>query len=72
MGIINGYLIIGTLWYYLDQVGYKPLQAYFTAPTSDAVIRLLTYMAPHWMGPGSLLLYFAVALAFLFVIVVFI
>jgi uncharacterized membrane protein required for colicin V production len=72
MGIINGYLIIGTLWYYLDQAGYRPLQTYFTAPTSDAVLRLLTYMAPHWMGAGSLLLYFTVALAFLFVIVVFI
>ena len=72
MGIINGYLVIGSLWYYLDQAGYKPLQMYFSPPTSDAVIRLLSYMAPHWMGAGSLLLYFAVAVAFLFVIVVFI
>ncbi len=72
MGIINGYLIIGTIWYYLDQAGYKPLQNYFTAPSSEAVTRLLTYMLPHWMGPGSLLLYFAVAVAFLFVIVVFV
>jgi uncharacterized membrane protein required for colicin V production len=71
MGLINGYLVVGTLWYYLDQAGYKPLQSYFQAPTSDAVVRMLTYMAPHWMGAGSLLLYFAVALAFLFVIVVF-
>lgn len=71
MGIINGYLVIGTIWYYLDQAGYRPLQAYFTPPTSDSVVRLLTYMAPHWMGAGSLLLYFAVGLAFLFVIVVF-
>ena len=71
MGLINGYLVIGSLWYYLDQAGYKPLQAYFSPPTSEAVIRMLTYMAPHWMGAGSLLLYFAVALAFLFVIVVF-
>jgi uncharacterized membrane protein required for colicin V production len=72
MGMINGYLIIGTLWYYLSDAGYRPLAAYFTAPTSDAVNRLLTYMAPHWMGAGTLLLYFAVALSFLFVIVVFI
>jgi hypothetical protein len=72
MGVINGYLVVGTLWYYLDQAGYKPLANYFTPPTSEAVLRLLTYMAPHWMGAGSLLLYFAVALAFLFVIVVFI
>jgi len=71
MGVINGYLVIGTLWYFLDQAGYKPLQNYFTAPTSEAVLRLLTYMAPHWLGAGSLLLYFAVAIAFLFVIVVF-
>jgi hypothetical protein len=72
MGIINGYLIVGTLWYFLDQAAYKPLEAYFTPPTSDAVLRLLTYMVPHWMPPGSLLLYFAVAVAFLFVIVVFV
>jgi hypothetical protein len=72
MGVINGYLIIGTLWYYLDQAGYRPLENYFMSPSSDAVLRLLTYMAPHWMGAGSLLLYFAVAIAFLFVIVVFI
>ncbi len=72
MGVINGYLVIGTLWYYLDRAGYRPLEKYFVPPTSDAVLRLLTYMAPHWMGPGTLLLYFAVAVAFLFVIVVFI
>ncbi len=72
IGVINGYLVIGTLWYFLDQAGYKPLADYFTAPQSDAVRRLLTYMVPHFMGPGSLLLYFAVAVAFLFVIVVFI
>jgi len=71
MGVINGYLVIGTLWYFLDQAGYKPLEAYFMAPDSEAVQRLLTYMVPHFMGPGSLLLYFAVAVAFLFVIVVF-
>lgn len=77
LGAFNGYLIIGSLWYYLSEAGYKPLHPYVLPPIpgdplGDAANRLLTYMAPHWMGTGSTILYFAVAIAFLFVIVVFI
>lgn len=72
LGAINGYLIIGTLWYFLDQSNY-PFD-YITPPQAgttmgDAAIRLLPWLAPRWLGPPTI--YFAVALAFLFVIVVF-
>jgi uncharacterized membrane protein required for colicin V production len=76
LGAFNGYLIIGSLWYFLAEANYKPLIPWISAPIKgepmgDAALRLLTYMAPHWMGTGSTILFFAVAAAFLFIVVVF-
>jgi hypothetical protein len=72
LGAINGYLIIGTLWLYLDQAGY-PFE-YITPPIAgtemgDAALAMLEWLPPVWMDPP--IIYFAVALAFIFVIVVF-
>jgi hypothetical protein len=74
LGGINGYLVVGTIWYYMDAAGY-PIGDYFTAPDRNtdlgqAAIELLEHMPPIFLDPP--LIYFAVAIAFLFVVVVFI
>jgi len=73
LGAINGYLIVGSVWFYIDQAGYP--FSYITAPNPNdalgmAARQLLTMMPPHLIGePG---IYFAVILSFIFVMVVFI
>jgi hypothetical protein len=72
LGAINGFLVVGTLWYYLDTAGY-PFRPHITPPDINnpdtaTAVALLAWLAPRWMtGP---LLYVVVALAFLFVLVV--
>ncbi len=73
MGAVNGFLIIGTLWFWMDEAGY-PLAPYITAPSPDtdlgkAAIGLLTWLPPRWLGIPYV--YFAVIIAFIFVIIVF-
>jgi uncharacterized membrane protein required for colicin V production len=72
LGALNGYLIIGSLWLFLHQANYP--YTYISPPVAgtemgDAALRLLNYLPPRFLGPP--IIYFAVALAFLFVIVVF-
>ncbi len=72
-GILNGYLVVGTLWFYLDQAGYP--FSYIQAPDTStemgiAAMNLLQVMPPRMLGEPAI--YFAVMLAFIFVIVVFI
>ena len=73
LGAINGYLIFGTVWFYMDSAGY-PFQ-YIAAPVAgtpmgDAAIKLLALLPPQWLSTPAI--YFAVAVAFVFVLVVFI
>ncbi len=73
LGALNGYIIFGSLWYYLDSAGY-PFPV-ITAPdmtgtAGEATRRLLEAFAPHLLGIPQI--YFAVAIAFAFVLVVFI
>ena len=74
LGGVNGYLIAGTLLFYVAQTNYQIAPNVVMAPQDPgmaaAVQNLLTYMPPHVLGePG---IYFAVILAFIFVIVVYI
>ena len=72
LGFFNGFLIVGTIWFYLHQAHY-PYPNFISAPSNEispAVERLVTYLPPRWLGiPG---IYFAVAVAFIFVLIVFI
>ena len=73
IGALNGYLIVGTIWYYMDAANY-PI-SFITGPNPDtdvgqAAINLLNNMPPNYLVPPWI--YFAVALAFIFVVVVFI
>ena len=74
LGAVNGYLIIGSIWYYMSEAGY-PFQPYFIPPDANtamgqAALALLEKMPPVYLVPPWI--YFAVAVAFLFVVVVFI
>jgi uncharacterized membrane protein required for colicin V production len=74
LGAINGYLIVGSIWFYMAEAGY-PFDPYFIAPNAntamgEAAINLLQKMPPAYLVPPWI--YFAVAVAFLFVVVVFI
>jgi uncharacterized membrane protein required for colicin V production len=72
IGALNGYLIAGTIWFYMSEAEY-PFTTAITAPTGEVAKvaeAMLHYMAPKLLGiPG---IYFAVVIAFMFVIVVFI
>ena len=76
VGVITGYMVVGTLWWYMDQAGY-PFAPYITSPandvlTGDAAMRVLKWFPPGlWLGnyPGVIV---SVVIAFIFVIIVFI
>jgi len=68
LGAVNGYLLIGTLWYYLHLAGY-PLPG-ISAPVDERALAYINFLPPKVVGVPYI--YFAVGLAFVFVIVVFI
>lgn len=69
IGMLNGYLLIGTIWFYLHQAGYQVPGIISPAPNDPIVLNYIKYMPPGVIGPPYI--YFAVAVAFVFVIVVF-
>ena len=73
LGAINGYLIAGTILYYMNTADY-PFREVISKPTDPALVQtvnqMMLYMPPQLLGePG---IYFAIILAFVFVIVVYI
>ena len=78
LGAVNGYLIFGTLWYFLAEAGY-PFENIITKPEATTALgktlaNMINYMPPAWLTSGQpvQLIFFAVAIAFVFVMVVFI
>jgi len=73
LGALNGYLIIGSIWFYMNEAQY-PFSAIGapdpTTPMGIAALKLIQYLPPRVLGIPAI--YFAVVLAFIFVIVVFI
>jgi len=82
LGGINGYLVAGTLWFYMAYAGYPfkyfvdpallvGIEGINLNPTAQAALDFMSKLPPIWLGtePG---IYIAVGLAFLFVLVVFI
>jgi hypothetical protein len=75
LGALNGYLIVGTIWYFMYSSGY-PFPNVVSAPPPGTPVyetteRMMAVMPPVLLG-GSSAIYFAVALAFAFVLIVFI
>jgi lysylphosphatidylglycerol synthetase-like protein (DUF2156 family) len=72
IGAINGYLIAGTVWFYMADAKY-PFTNTVSAPNGTIATiaqNMLRYMPPNLLGIPAI--YFAVVVAFIFVIVVFI
>jgi uncharacterized membrane protein required for colicin V production len=75
LGGINGYLIIGSIWFFMFEAKYPFAMVTDPATTGipqimDSASKIITYLPPRIFGvPG---IYFAVVLAFIFVLVVFI
>jgi hypothetical protein len=73
IGILNGYLIFGTLWYFLDQANYPfsfILEPSSADPIGQAAIRMISFLPPQWLVPP--LLYIVLAIFAVFIIVNFI
>jgi hypothetical protein len=70
LGLLNGYLILGTLWYFLDQVGYAVWGISAPEAETPAWVIAASYLLPRWLTAP--MLYVAIALAFVFVIIVFV
>lgn len=74
LGGLNAYLVIGSVWHFMAQVGYDKFAA-VEAPIAgttagDAAIRLITMMPPQYLTIP--VIYFAVAIAFTFVVIVYV
>ena len=75
LGALNGYMIAGTVWFYLNASGY-PFPNLISAPPPGTQLyettqSMIALMPPQLLG-GSSAIYFAVALAFALVRGVFI
>jgi hypothetical protein len=73
MGAFNGYLLIGSLWFYLHSAGY-PASVITPPPVgselAEHISKMITFMAPAVLTVPYV--YFAVGVAFVFIIVVFV
>ncbi len=72
LGGINGYLVAGTAWYYLDQAHY-PFAGAIVPPTGDLatqIAAMMNYMPPHVLGEPAI--YFASVIVLIFILVVYI
>jgi hypothetical protein len=69
LGVVNGYFIAGSLWYYMHQANY-PLPYVQALPDPTTTADYMRYMPPVLLGIPNI--YFAIIAAFVFVIIVFI
>jgi len=69
LGALNGYLIVGTVWYFLDQAKY-PFPALVSAPTDAMSKMLVGALAPTWLTFPAL--YFALGMAFFIIIILWV
>ena len=71
LGGMNGYLVVGSLWYYMRLLAY-PLAPNISTPLPGTVSEVMQYNLPlDWLLDGNLLT-LIVVLLFLFVIIVLI
>ncbi len=70
LGLLNGFLIVGTLWFYIDKSNY--VLGGIIAPEQGTTAWTIAqdYLVPIWLTIPEL--YVAIALAFVFIIIVFI
>jgi hypothetical protein len=75
MGLMTGFFIMGTLWFYMAAAHYpfgpEILPPQPGTPLGDAAMNILKYFPPVFAS-SQISLFFAVVVAFMFVLVVFI
>lgn len=72
IGIVNGYFVMGSIWFFMNDAKY-PFSSVISAPTGEVLTLVNKYIAV--MPPALLVapaIYFAVAIAFAFVLMVFV
>ena len=73
LGAFNGYLIFGSLWHFMHEANYPfalivpPIAG---TPIGDSALGMIPFLAPNWLI--SPMIFYAVAISFIFVLVVFI
>ncbi len=73
LGGLNGYLLMGSIWYYLHQAGYPSDLIIWPPPLPEMeqqIVDLVSYMPPAILPIPHI--YFAVGVVFVFIIVVFV
>jgi len=68
LGAINGFLVVGMFWGFLHELGYGLWG--ITAPATTAAVGWIEYLPVDWLQGPTLLV--AVAVAFAFVLIVFV
>ena len=63
VGLLNGYLIVGSYWYFIDQANYPytlisaPVPG---TPAGDAALNMIKYLPPAWLVPPIIFVVLAV------------
>jgi hypothetical protein len=73
LGLLNGYLLVGSIWYFLHQAGYPTDLVLPPGEGSDLAAQVAAYIP--LLPPAVLtipLVYFIVGIVFVFIIVVFV
>ena len=70
IGAVNGFLIVGSIWYFLDQAGYQALGISPPPPGSMAAALANSYLPPVWLTDAVLLTAFSFASVFVLIVLV--
>jgi len=72
MGLLNGFLLVGSIWFYLHQTGYGTTDLVIApeGELAEQINGLMAYMPPSLLPIPHV--FFAVGVVFVFIIVVFV
>jgi len=72
MGLLNGFLLVGSIWFYLHQTGYATTDLVIApeGELAEQIEGLMAYMPPSLLPIPHV--FFAVGVVFVFIIVVFV
>jgi hypothetical protein len=72
MGMLNGYLLVGSVWYYLHTAGYGITKLVIPpeGELAEQIVGMMAFMPPEMLPIPHV--FFAVGVVFVFIIVVFV
>jgi uncharacterized membrane protein len=74
MGMVSGYFVVGTAWYFSEAANYPLINEYIRPPATnfaEITERVLAILPPTWLDT-PLTVFIAVVLIFIFVIIYFV